>query len=140
MSTVEMLRVQVETHTSRRQRRWSLPPISRRPSEAHEDDVPASPLPWSLILVRGRQPVSLSLRELGFSKCSASISHLIQLLVVSLQAVSVDAFVDGFLIGLSYVANYQAGFVMAGATCVEMGFVACLADPFFFSVSTQHSS
>ena len=34
-----------------------------------------------------------------------------------------DALVDGFLIGLSYVANYQAGFVMAAATCVEMGYV-----------------
>jgi len=38
-------------------------------------------------------------------------------------AVLVDSFVDGFLIGLAYIANPRAGLVMAGATCIEMGFL-----------------
>lgn len=38
-------------------------------------------------------------------------------------AVVIDAFVDGFLIGLAYIAEPRAGLVMAGATCIEMGFL-----------------
>jgi len=38
-------------------------------------------------------------------------------------AVMIDAFVDGFLIGLAYIAEPHAGLVMAGATCIEMGFL-----------------
>eukprot|EP00658_Telonema_sp_P-2_P024100 TRINITY_DN19667_c0_g2_i1.p1 TRINITY_DN19667_c0_g2~~TRINITY_DN19667_c0_g2_i1.p1 ORF type:complete len:176 (+),score=58.99 TRINITY_DN19667_c0_g2_i1:127-654(+) len=38
-------------------------------------------------------------------------------------AVSVDAMVDGLLIGLSYIASHTAGISMAIATCIEMGFL-----------------
>jgi len=38
-------------------------------------------------------------------------------------AVYVDCFVDGFLIGLSFIASQHAGIVMAVATCIEMGFL-----------------
>jgi zinc transporter ZupT len=38
-------------------------------------------------------------------------------------AVVIDAFVDGFLIGLAYIAEPRAGLVMGGATCIEMGFL-----------------
>jgi len=38
-------------------------------------------------------------------------------------AVLVDCFVDGFLVGLSFVASSHVGFVMAAATCIEMGFL-----------------
>lgn len=38
-------------------------------------------------------------------------------------AVSLDSFVDGFLIGLAYVASSRAGLIMAAATCIEMGFL-----------------
>ena len=37
-------------------------------------------------------------------------------------AVSVDAAVDGILIGLAYVASSVAGLSMTIATCIEMGF------------------
>jgi len=38
-------------------------------------------------------------------------------------AVTVDAAVDGLLIGLSYAASPSAGIAMAAATCIEMGFL-----------------
>jgi len=38
-------------------------------------------------------------------------------------AVCIDALVDGFLIGLAYVAEPAAGLTMAAATCIEMGFL-----------------
>lgn len=40
-----------------------------------------------------------------------------------IAAVGLDTFVDGFLIGLSFVASMKAGMVMAFATCIEMGFL-----------------
>jgi len=40
-----------------------------------------------------------------------------------ITAVALDTFVDGFLIGLTYVASPKAGMVMAFATCIEMGFL-----------------
>jgi len=38
-------------------------------------------------------------------------------------AVNVDSFVDGLLVGLAYTASAQAGYLMAFATCIEMGFL-----------------
>jgi zinc transporter ZupT len=37
--------------------------------------------------------------------------------------VLVDSAVDGFLCGVAYIAKPQAGLIMAGATCIEMGFL-----------------
>lgn len=38
-------------------------------------------------------------------------------------AVCIDAFVDGFLVGISYIAESQAGFIISGAACIEDGFL-----------------
>eukprot|EP00854_Cymbomonas_tetramitiformis_P008147 gene8147-9679_t len=41
--------------------------------------------------------------------------------IVLIVAVGIDAFVDGFLIGLSYIESHHAGYVLSAATCLEMG-------------------
>ena len=38
-------------------------------------------------------------------------------------AVVIDAFIDGFLSGIAYSADPKTGFVIAGATCIENGFL-----------------
>jgi len=43
--------------------------------------------------------------------------------VSEVAAVTVDAMVDGLLIGLSYIASHEAGLSMAIATSIEMGFL-----------------
>lgn len=48
-------------------------------------------------------------------------------------AVTIDAAVDGLLIGLSYSASAGAGFAMSIATCIEMGFLGLS-----FSASVQN--
>lgn len=48
-------------------------------------------------------------------------------------AVTIDASVDGLLIGLSYSASASAGFAMSIATCIEMGFLGLS-----FSASVQN--
>lgn len=40
-----------------------------------------------------------------------------------IAAVCIDGLIDGFLIGLTMNASLNAGVVMAGATCLEMGFL-----------------
>lgn len=50
-------------------------------------------------------------------------------------AVTVDAVVDGTLIGLSYSASHKAGLSMALATCIEMGFLG-----FSFSATIQNTT
>lgn len=40
-----------------------------------------------------------------------------------IAAVLIDAFVDGFLVGISYIADSQAGFIISGAACIEDGFL-----------------
>jgi zinc transporter ZupT len=52
-------------------------------------------------------------------------------------AVAVDTFVDGFLIGLAYVAKSQAGFTMAGATTIEMTFLGLTFTAQLRSLSRQ---
>ena len=52
-------------------------------------------------------------------------------------AVGVDTFVDGFLIGLAYVAKPQAGFTMAGATTIEMTFLGLTFTAQLRSLSRQ---
>lgn len=52
-------------------------------------------------------------------------------------AVAVDTFVDGFLIGLAYVAKPQAGFTMAGATTIEMTFLGLTFTAQLRSLSRQ---
>jgi len=38
-------------------------------------------------------------------------------------AVAIDASIDGFLSGIAYSADPKTGFVIAGATCIENGFL-----------------
>jgi ZIP family zinc transporter len=38
-------------------------------------------------------------------------------------SIAIDAAVDGFLIGIAYIASVHVGYVMAFSTCIEMGFL-----------------
>lgn len=42
--------------------------------------------------------------------------------------VTIDCFVDGFLIGVSVAVSRKAAFILAAANCMEMAFLGMLRD------------
>lgn len=63
-------------------------------------------------------------RRWSFMKEPPANAKLPERLPASLiLAICLDTFVDGFLIALTFTASEEAGFVMAGATMIEMGFL-----------------
>jgi len=71
-----------------------------------------------------RWGMQLPVRGIGSPRHSVRIEDNDEGIAFSfVMAVCIDAFVDGFLVGLSFIAKPSAGLVMAGATCIEMGFL-----------------